>query len=290
MPELPEVETIRRALLSLEGQRMEAVLVIHPGMVKRSDPETFRQSLEGKRIDAIDRRGKYLLFRLDDHSTLLCHLMMAGRLWLNDPGDPILAHTHVRIFLSSGKELRYQDLRHFGGFTWLKEGDPGPQGLATMGPEPFDPQVDEGAFHAMLKRRKATLKGTLLDQSFMAGLGNIYVDEALFEAALHPETPAFRVNREGAGRLLLAIRNVLDRGIRHRGTTFGTYTDVNGRPGENAPTLQVFRRQGQPCLRCGEVIRKVRVAGRGTHVCPNCQRQPKGRSRPWKTSSSNTPH
>jgi len=288
MPELPEVETIRRALEAVRGERILSVDVRSPAMIRGMDPDEFRLAVEGERIEEVSRRGKYLLFGLGSASTLVCHLMMAGRLLLQAPGAGYPPHTHVVLALSGGEELVYQDLRHFGGFRLIPPGGRLPPGLAAMGPEPFDPSLTPVRFFRMLHSRRGKVKGILLDQRFVAGLGNIYVDESLFAARIHPETPTDRIGREDAERLLSSIRSVLQRAISHRGTTFGTYRDVNGRPGENAPALSVFRREGKPCPRCETPIVKLRVVGRGTHICPTCQPKPRRRRTSRRPSSSLT--
>lgn len=288
MPELPEVETVRRALDEVLGQTVVLVTVISPSMVRGIDPEAFVRSLEGERIEEIRRRGKYLLFSLSSGATLIGHLMMAGRLLLKDPGQALPPHTHVILSLSGGRELVYQDLRHFGGFRLVEPGGTLPMGLVRMGPEPFDPALTAPVLARMLRERHGKIKGALLDQHFIAGLGNIYVDEALFEARIHPETGTDSIGSARAAELLSAIQSVLERAISHRGTTFGTYMDLNGRPGENAPALKVFRREGKPCPRCGTPIVKFRVAGRGTHICPRCQVKSRRRGFSRRPSSSPT--
>lgn len=279
------METLRRSLEAVVGERVADVRVLHPDVV--ADPLSFARALSGRIVRSIGRRGKYLLFSLDDGATLVGHLRMSGRLTLNTPSDPVPPHTHLVLALSSGRELRYQDVRRFGRFLVVPPNGKYPGGLGKLGPEPFDSALTTGRFHAMLKRRPGGLKGVLLDQSFVAGLGNIYVDEALFAAAIHPLERAASLSRERAGRLLDAIRSVLDQGIRNRGTSFDTYIDVNGEPGENEAWLRVFGREGKSCPRCGSGIVKIRVAGRGTHLCPHCQRLSRGRGSTRTASSSN---
>lgn len=273
MPELPEVETVRRSLLPhLPGRQIHEVILHKSGQIRYPSPERFLQQIGGATIEAIDRRGKYLLLPLSGGLQLIAHLRMSGRLIVVEPQEPLAPHTHVIFRLSSGKELRYQDQRTFGGFHLIGPDKVGmPAGLLTLGPEPFDPAFTPAYLRQKLQERRTTIKAALLDQHLVAGLGNIYVDEALFASGIHPERRSGSVTEAEADRLHASIQSVLQKAIANRGTTFSLYFDGENRRGEHYEELQVFDRAGQPCGTCGTEIIKRRVAGRGTHYCPRCQ-------------------
>ncbi|HWI53424.1 MAG TPA: DNA-formamidopyrimidine glycosylase [Symbiobacteriaceae bacterium] len=279
MPELPEVETVRRTLYDkLVGRTIERVEIITPRQVYHPDPETFRAELEGVAFTDLLRRGKYLLLELGPKLRLVCHLRMSGHLFVCDPDRPRDKHTHVVFHLSGGRELRYEDQRKFGGFHLLHPPDPTgtPPGLASLGPEPLSDEFTPAVLSAALKERRAPIKAVLLDQSKVAGLGNIYVDEALFCAGVHPERGAETLSAAEIELLHGCIRSVLARAVEKRGTTFSLYFDGEGKQGDMYDELQVFDRTGEPCPRCGASIVKLAVAQRGTHVCPGCQPAPAG--------------
>ncbi len=271
MPELPEVEIVRRTLGPLVGRRIEAVRVRCDGVIRGLSTEAFSAHLIGHRVRSLDRRGKYLIIGLAPKTTLLVHLRMTGRLTLAETGAPISAHTHVQMALSGGGELRYEDQRRFGGFWVLGEGT-APPGLATLGPEPLSDDWDRARFLRQLRHRSGPIKAALLDQRLVAGVGNIYADESLFAAGLHPGTPAQSLSEEQVGRLFVAVRDTLRHALEHHGTTISDFLDGTGEPGQNAQELKVYGRRGLPCEGCGAPIEKTRLAGRGTHFCPTCQR------------------
>lgn len=273
MPELPEVETLRRTLARhLPGRQVRRVDVMRPGQIRHPDPETFRTAVTGRTFGDPQRRGKYLLLPLGGDRTLVCHLRMSGRLYVVSPEVPRATHTHVLFGLDDGTELRYEDQRTFGGFHLVGPGDEGaPEGLRTLGPEPLDPAWDPGRLAGALRGRRAPVKAVLLDQRAVAGLGNIYADEALFRAGIHPARPAGDLAGAEVVRLHRAVREVLADAIARRGTTFSLYLDGEARPGEFYSELRVYDREGEPCRRCGSPIAKIRVGGRGTHFCPRCQ-------------------
>jgi formamidopyrimidine-DNA glycosylase len=277
VPELPEVETVRRTLYDkLVGRTIEQIEILTPRQIYYPDTDTFRAELEGAAFSGLGRRGKYLLLRLGP-LTLVCHLRMSGHLYVCDPDRPRDKHTHVVFHLSDGKELRYEDQRKFGGFHLLgPTGEGCPPGLANLGPEPLSDDFTPVVLAEALINRRAPVKAVLLDQSAVAGLGNIYVDESLFCAQVHPERPADSLRAEEVDRLYLCIRSVLERAVAKRGTTFSLYFDGDAKAGDMYDELQVFDRTGQPCPRCGTPIVKLAVAQRGSHVCPTCQRAPAG--------------
>jgi formamidopyrimidine-DNA glycosylase len=273
MPELPEVETYARDLEGiLLGRELRGAVVTWPNQLPRNDPAGLARRVTGQRFRTVGRRGKYLVFRLTE-DWLLVHLKMSGRLRVEAASTPRGGHVHVVFPLDRGEELRFVDPRKFGRVYLLT--DPSPI-LGSLGPEPLDPRLDEATFARMLQSRRGRLKPLLTNQQFLAGLGNIYVDEALWEARLHPLMTADRLSRLEADRLLSAIRRVLTRGIEARGTTLsdGGFRDLQGRPGQMAPSLAVFGRTGSPCPRCKGPVERIVVGQRGTHFCPGCQPSP----------------
>jgi len=277
MPELPEAETIRRQLLpEIVGRRIESAWVGKRDILgrHRQSPARFKALTMGRRITGIGRRGKALLLALDDADTLVVRLGMSGRLLVANPEEPRAAHTHVILRLDDGRELRYVDPRRFGEVYVATGTDPSAiPGLDKLGPEPFDRGLCEH-MRAYLPRRSAAIKQVLMDQEFIAGLGNIYADEALFRARLHPAQPANTLNDDEIARLCRAIPQVLRHAIRCCGTSSadGAYVDARGAPGSFQKCLNVYQRQGQPCRRCGGVIKRVVMHGRSAHFCPACQR------------------
>ncbi|MFZ5824507.1 MAG: bifunctional DNA-formamidopyrimidine glycosylase/DNA-(apurinic or apyrimidinic site) lyase [Bacillota bacterium] len=293
MPELPEVETVRRTLYDkIVGRRIERVEVLTPRQVYHPDPDTFRAELEGARFTEIDRRGKWLLFRLGA-LTLVGHLRMSGHLYVCDPSRPREKHLHVVFGLDNSTELRYEDMRKFGGFHLLgPNGEGMPPGLAALGPEPLSERFTPEVLAAGLAGRRTPIKAALLNQAIVAGLGNIYVDEALFCARIHPERQAASLRPDELNRLHSCIQSVLERAVAKRGTTFSLYFDGEGAEGDMYDELAVFDRTGEPCPVCGTPILKLAVAQRGTHVCPACQPAPEGarlqgrRARPGRRGES----
>lgn len=265
MPELPEVETILRDLAPLlEGRRIARVLE------HRADPH-YRHLADaaGRTIQCLRRRGKYMIAELGDRDLVL-HLGMTGQVGVSREVPPGLRHVHVRFELDDGTVFFFNDQRRFGYLVVVPAGDYREiPTLEAMGPEPLEPGFAFEPFARALARARK-LKPLLLSQRVVAGLGNIYVDEALHLAGLHPERAA--LSRAEARRLHAAIQEVLAGGIRNRGTTFKDYRDGMGRYGTNQDFLRVFDREGLPCPRCGALIEKTRVGNRGTYLCPRCQR------------------
>lgn len=274
MPELPEVETVKRTLeKKLSGLSFEAVKLHMPKIVRLPPPEEFADILTGKKIIRLGRRGKYLLLHLTGGYTLVIHLRMTGRLVYATPGAPLEKHTHAVFDLSNGDQLRYTDIRQFGRMllALTAELDEMP-GLKTLGVEPLSENFTREFMKKELKRRRTRLKALLLDQTFIAGLGNIYVDEALHRAGLHPERLAASLSPRETTHLFLAIKDVLNEGINNRGTSFRDYVDGDGRPGNYQEKLAVYSKEGKPCLKCGKPINRIRVAGRSSYFCPHCQK------------------
>jgi formamidopyrimidine-DNA glycosylase len=280
MPELPEVETIARALrqgvqpsaASLIGCQVESARVLWPRTLVHSSPENFCKQVAGQIIQAVDRRGKFLVISLKP-DTLLIHLRMSGDLRLeqtNDNlGNPIPPQKHDRLILNfaNGQHLSFNDTRKFGR-AWLVR-DP-QEILGSLGPEPFDPSLNPDSFYKMLHARSRQLKPLLMDQSFIAGMGNIYTDEALHLAGIHPLNQSDQITPAEAERLLGAIRAVLSEGIRRNGASI----DWVYRGGDFQNHFRVYGRTGEACPECGTPIQHLVVGQRSTHVCPVCQPKP----------------
>ncbi len=274
MPELPEVETVVRDLRAhgLEGRRIDGVLVGWPRTLAGATPSTFSRELSGAVIRRITRRGKYLLFMLADGRALVVHLRMTGRLDLARDFRRRGPHEHVVLLLDNGISVHFTDPRKFG--RWVLTEDPR-RLLAAIGPEPLSRRLSVARFRKRMRGHHRQIKPLLLDQSFIAGVGNIYADEALWAAGIHPCRRAESIRRDEAARLYAAVREVLRRGIRNQGTSLGSastnFHSANRRPGRNQDELRVFRRTGEPCPRCGTAIIRLVVGQRGTHICPKCQ-------------------
>ena len=272
MPELPEVETIRRGLISgsdgvpsLVHQRITSVDLFWPKAVASPDPLQFIQGLQQREIVSLSRRGKFLLINLD-HGTLIFHLRMSGDLRMQPAGEPTQKHDRLQLNFNSGWKLVFNDTRKFGR-AWLTE-DP-QKVLSGIGSEPLDPDLTPDKFHAMLQVRSRQIKPLLMDQRFLAGLGNIYTDEALFSAGIHPLRRSDTLTQPEAERLLAAIREVLQQGILAKGASI----DWVYRGGDFQNHFQVYKRTGSPCPRCGTPIQRIVVGQRSTHFCPVCQSQ-----------------
>jgi formamidopyrimidine-DNA glycosylase len=270
MPELPEVEYIARQLRGeLIGQRITGVEVMWSPVIGEMDPAEFAARLVGRAITGIDRRAKYLLIALDDEQVLAVHRRMSGNLIFTKPDerDP---YARVALTLDDGRRLVFSDPRKFGRLTLMtREALPGL--FAALGPEPLEAEFTPEALARRLAGRDRALKALLLDQSVIAGLGNIYADEALFRARLHPLRRASSLDAREIAALHAAIQETLQLGIEHGGTTIGRHRDVFNEAGRNVEYLNVYRRTGKPCPRCGTPIERIVVAQRGTHYCPQCQ-------------------
>jgi formamidopyrimidine-DNA glycosylase len=270
MPELPEVETIARGLQRLlVGRIVCAVSVTWLRTIGSPDPQRFVAGLVGRRVCSAGRRGKYLVLALDT-GYLLVHLKMSGRLRVLPAAEPLGPHTRVALDLDDGQQLRFDDARKFGRM-YLVE-DLG-EVTGALGPEPLDDGFTLEAFARMLANRSGRLKPLLLNQHFLAGVGNIYADEALFRAGLHPLSPASSLTREEQARLHEAIRHVLAEAVAHGGTTLDDhgYVDAEGQVGGFQLQVAVYQQQGNPCRRCGTPIERMVIGQRSAHYCPKCQ-------------------
>ncbi len=272
MPELPEVETIRRdlapRLLGRTITRVE-VPVDRVPVIKGIDEADFRERLVGSEVQAVERRGKFLAFHLRSGDHLVVHLRMTGALLHRQPSDPPDRYVRAILSLDDGSEVRFSDLRKFGGL-WLVEDLS--EVLDGLGPEPLGDSFTEEMLAVILAGRKAPVKAVILDQRRLAGIGNIYADEALYEAGIDPRRLGGDLTPDEVSRLYRAIRQVLEAGVESRGASFRDYIDADGREGSMQLYVKVFRRTGKPCYRCGAPIERVKVGGRSTHFCPKCQR------------------
>ncbi len=281
MPELPEVETIARELAPLlVGASIADALVLAPRTLRSADPDAFRRAVVGRRIVAVGRRAKLLTVELDDGAILAVHLKMTGQLFvLGEPApDP---YTRVVLRLADGRSLVFRDVRRFGRIGLARRdpvtgelmGELGGARPPRFGPEPLDPGFTAAAFRRRLAGRRGRLKSLLTDQAFLAGVGNIYADEALWAARLHPLRSAASVGPAAAGRLYHELRRILAEAIERRGASVDDYTAPNG-DGSMQERLVVYQRTGEPCPRCRRPIRRIVLGGRATHFCSFCQRLP----------------
>jgi len=272
MPELPEVESIRRSLdLKTVGKTITGVRVIWPSAIISMPGQDFCQMVSGREILSTGRRGKYLLINLSGGLTLIVHFRMTGRLvYYPEKTDPD-KHTHVLFTLDQG-ELHYSDIRKFGRIQLVPSAKVKEEkALAKLGPEPLGESFDFDQFGLCLSKKKSTVKSALLDQCVIAGLGNIYADEALFKAGILPDRRTDSLKISEIIKLQGAVREVLTAGIKARGTSFKDYRDADGRKGMFQDSLMVYGRGGKPCKICGEPLRRKKIAGRTTVFCPNCQ-------------------
>ena len=274
MPELPEVETIRRQLEpEISGKKIAGIEIYDPRLTSPIAPDNLKRQLRGRTIESVGRRGKYLLFTLDSGEILVIHLRMTGRLTLVQLPRGVEDKKHLRLLIRfPGKEgLAFHDIRRFGRAFVLSRDDTVSYWL-RLGPEPLGRGFNARYLRNAFRGRRRPVKSALLDQSLIAGIGNIYADEALFAARLHPLRMAGDIDDEEIARLTRAIKDTLRRAIRLEGSSIDTYRDSRGRSGRFQETFRVHRREGKPCPACGDTVQKIRVGGRGTYFCPGCQR------------------
>jgi len=274
MPELPEVQTMVDDLnrVDLIGHCVDRLQVRWQAMVSGMTVQQFCNTMKGQRICSIGRRAKYLVIGMSQGDTLIVHLRMTGRFQLALTGKSPTKHVHIIMDLDDNRSLWFHDTRKFGRFYLTRQPD---FLLGSLGPEPMSPQFKALTLHRLLSSRDRQIKPLLLDQTAIAGLGNIYVDEALWSAKIHPQKKASTLSDEQVRSLHRAIRHVLRQGLKHAGTTLGNglgnFYSIGREQGQNRNHLKVFRRTGSPCPRCRDSIVKLRVGQRGTHICPSCQ-------------------
>ncbi|HSC73218.1 MAG TPA: bifunctional DNA-formamidopyrimidine glycosylase/DNA-(apurinic or apyrimidinic site) lyase [Gaiellaceae bacterium] len=281
MPELPEVETIRLALEPhVVGRTFERVEILDPRLVRPFEPLAVAAELEGERVAALERRGKYVIVRFESGRVLLIHLRMTGSLRHargGEPGEDPYRRAVVR--LDDGSDVAYRDVRRFGTWHLLEAEEVDDYLGRRLGREPLERTFTAKRLGERLADRRAPLKAALLDQRTVAGLGNIYVDEALWRAQLHPLRGAGTLDDEELQRLTTAIRQALRAGLARQGATLRDYSTPDGSRGRAQEGFRVYGRAGEPCLRCGTPIEKIRAGGRGTWYCPNCQAEPQAARR-----------
>ena len=273
MPELPEVETVRRGLEKLIlGKKISNINIRYHKMIKTDLPE-FQKEMPGQVIQSMGRRGKYLLFYLSD-KILISHLRMEGKYFYYPDQVPERKHAHILIHFEDGGTLVYEDVRKFGTMELLA-----PELLDSyfisknLGPEPTEQDFDLGRFKLALKKSKKPIKSHLLDQTLVAGLGNIYVDEVLWRAKVHPSRTSNSLSSQEARKVHDETIKVLGQAVEKGGSTIRTYTNAFGEDGTMQEFHQVYDKTGQACSRCGTIIEKIQLGGRGTHFCPKCQRR-----------------
>jgi formamidopyrimidine-DNA glycosylase len=280
LPELPEVETVRRRLEPvLAGRTLARVTIDDARLTRPYEPTEVAAELQGERVAAVERRGKYLLLRLDSGRVLLVHLRMTG-------GFLLAAGSHERavLELDDGTRVAYRDIRRFGTWLLLEPHEIDPYLAAKVGDEPLDALFTVARLGGRLEGRRAPIKAALLDQRTLAGMGNIYVDEALWRARIHPLRSAGTLDRAELRRLHRAIRAALEAGIARQGSTLRDYRQPDGSSGGMQHEFKVYGRAGEPCDRCGTPIAKTRAGGRGTWYCPTCQAASSSSSRPSRSS------
>jgi formamidopyrimidine-DNA glycosylase len=280
VPELPEVESVRRQLAPLlEGRRFERVEVSDPRLTRPDDPATVARTLEGERVAELDRRGKYLIVRFESGRALLIHLRMTGSLRYARRGtlgdDP---YRRAVVTLDNEADLAYRDIRRFGTWAVLERGEETPYLAARLGAEPLGRSFSAARLGERLANRRAPIKAAILDQRTLAGVGNIYADEALWYARVHPLREARTLDEAETAALHRGIRRALERGIERQGSTLRDYRLPDGESGAMQHEFKAYGREGEPCDRCGTQIEKIRVAGRGTYYCASCQRPPQAAS------------
>ncbi len=273
MPELPEVETVKRSLEPLVKNRtIEDVLIYYPKMVKDVDNEVFKNSVIGKPIKRIERLGKHLMFKVGD-LTMIIHLRMEGKFLIKQKNTPKDTHEHLRFILSDGRALSYYDVRKFGTVHLREEAE-----LFTTKPlmhvaeEPISETFDILKLKKKLKSNRP-IKAAILDQTVISGIGNIYADEILFCARIHPETTAKTLSPYRIEKLAHCAKDILNRAVESGGTTIRTYKNALGIDGMFQLHLNVHMREGEACKNCGRTIKKEKIAGRGTYFCPTCQKK-----------------
>jgi len=278
VPELPEVEVVRRGLKAhAVGSSIHAVEVLHPRSVRRHEPgpDDFVARLRGRTLVGACRRGKYLWLPLDTGDAVLAHLGMSGQLLVRPSSAPPERNLRVRLSLD-GADIRFVDQRMFGGLSWSEAGARLPSEIAHIARDPFDPAFDETDVSRRLQRRRTGVKRALLDQTLISGIGNIYADEALWRARLHYARPTETLRRLEVSALLAAVRGVMTEALTQGGTSFDAlYVNVNGQSGYFDRSLAVYGQSGRPCPRCQTPIRRDAFLNRSSFTCPRCQRRPR---------------
>ncbi len=273
MPELPEVETVRRSLkLKLIGKRIEGVRIYYDGVIEYPDVSSFKRKIIGEVIRDIKRYGKWLIFVLDDYY-LLSHLRMEGKYFFRDKDEKVYKHEHIVFELDDGSELRYMDVRKFGKMWLIRKEDIKKIGpLVSLGLEPWDDKLTVSYLKDKYKKKRLAIKSVILDQSIIVGIGNIYADEILFLSGIDPLKRACDLGDRELDNIIKYTKVVLEKAIKKGGTTIRSYTSVNGIHGLFQQELNVHCKEGEACPKCGNIIMKIKVGGRGTYYCSKCQK------------------
>jgi formamidopyrimidine-DNA glycosylase len=281
VPELPEVETTVNDLRpQVVGKKIREVKVLAPGTIAEPSPDQFRRGLAGRKITGLSRRGKHLIFELDNGEFLIVHMRMTGSLLLKPAAEPPEKAIRIVIYFAGQTALHFRDMRRFGKMWLVKDKN---SVVGKLGPEPLEPEFTNEALGRILADRKAAIKGLLLDQKLIAGIGNMYADEALYAARLHPLRPANSLKKAEILRLYSAIQKVLHQGILNKGASTETYLRPGGTRGEAHLAFQVAHRKGQECPVCGGPIERITIQQRGAFFCPKCQKLSKRRPPGAKT-------
>ena len=273
MPELPEVETVRRVLEpQLAGAVIDSVRVNTPGVIAHPDAEAFKESANGRRIETLSRRGKFLIATLDNGSRIAVHLRMTGCLLITPSGYAEEKHTHIVFTLADGRELRFSDTRRFGRL-WLirKDEEDSFTGISRLGPEPDDPIISGEYLSKKLGDKRKAIKECLLDQAVVAGIGNIYSDEILFAARIAPTRRAYTLSMDECERLARVIPERIAFFTETNRISPEDYLRTKGKDYRNTPYIRIYGREGEPCPECGALLRRTVIAGRGSTYCPSCQ-------------------
>lgn len=274
MPELPEVETIKEDMVrKIKGRRINKVDIKDEKSVKIPSGREFKRRVEGKTIQDIKRRGKYLILNLNSYELLIFHLKLTGRVLFFSPGEKEPDYSRVVFVFSNGSKLFFTDVRRFGEIYLLTrdEIDKVPA-IKSMGPEPLSPEFTARKLKEKLKGKRGKIKPALMNQAVLAGVGNIYSQEALYRTGIHPERNISRLTDREIEAIYHTLVEVLKEAIQHRGSSVDAYVDLNGKEGGHVPYLQVYGREGEKCPRCGSFIKKKKISGRGTYFCEGCQK------------------
>jgi formamidopyrimidine-DNA glycosylase len=276
MPELPEVETVVKGLRPLIADKIvTAVEIREENMIAYPEDniEAFRDSLIGSKIEAVNRRGKYIIIELSTDKNMVIHLRMTGKLLVKEVKEFRDKHTHVIFSLNDGQEIRFNNIRKFGRVYLIDKNHPEQAGgLADLGPEPLSDELTVGDFKKLFENRRALMKSLLLNQHFIAGIGNIYADEILFRSEVRPDRTADTLTEAEKEAIYHNMREILKKGIIYGGTSFSDYVNAFGEKGSFQEELRVHQRQGEECYECGTIIEKIKISGRSTYFCPQCQK------------------
>ena len=276
MPELPEVETVIKGLKPLvEDKIFTGVEIREEKMIAfpENSIDQFKDELKGSKINGINRRGKYIIFELNTDKNMIIHLRMTGKLLVKEVEEFRDKHTHVIFSLNDGQEIRFNNIRKFGRIYLIDKNHPEQAGgLAKLGPEPLSDDLSVEDFKKLFKGRSAIIKSLLLNQKFIAGIGNIYGDEILYLAGIKPDRKADSLSDEEKEKIYYKMRDILEKGIIYGGTTFSDYVNAFGEKGSFQEELKVHQREGEKCHNCESEIKKIKVGGRSTYYCPQCQK------------------